>query len=82
MLKALSELHPVISKDLETAVAAADEAERAKVLFKGMFERGEGKTNVQKGAFAQSLAQAVISDGHEITLPGYIVKALEFVMAE
>ncbi|BFG77841.1 ATP-dependent endonuclease [Paraburkholderia terrae] len=82
MLKALEELHPIISKELEAAVAAADAKEQAKVLFKGIFERGEGKTKVQKGAFAQSLAQTVISDGHEITLPKYIVQALEFVTAE
>ncbi|MBB5428287.1 putative ATP-dependent endonuclease of OLD family [Paraburkholderia sp. JPY158] len=82
MLKALAELHPVISKELEAEVLAADEKERAKALFKGMFERGEGKTKVQKGAFAQSLAHAVISDGCDIVVPGYIVKALEFVMAE
>jgi putative ATP-dependent endonuclease of the OLD family len=81
MLKALDEIHPGISKDLRGDVLAADEKLRAKVLFKGMFERDTGK-NVQKGAFAQALAQAVISDGLDIALPSYIVKALEFVMVE
>ena len=79
MLAALEELHPLITKELENEVKAADEDDKARVLFKGMFERGEGKANVQKGAFGQTLAQAIVSDGLDIDVPKYIAEALAFI---
>ncbi|MFM0218120.1 hypothetical protein PQQ79_21010 [Paraburkholderia caledonica] len=82
MLTALADLHKVIAKELTEEVNGAPEEEKAKLLFKGMFERGSGRTNVQKGAFAQSLAQAITADGFPMNVPPYIEQALKFVMAE
>lgn len=81
MLKALKELHPDIGKNLEVDVNAVADDEKARVLFKGMFERGDGKANVQKGAFGQALAQAILFDKCDIEVPGYIAKALAFITA-
>jgi putative ATP-dependent endonuclease of the OLD family len=44
-----------------------------------MFERGEAKANVQKGAFGQALAQAVLGDGLPFEAPPYVAQALKFV---
>lgn len=76
MFKALAELHPRIAKSLIATVdAEVGDAAKAKALFCGMFERP--KNNVQKGSFAQSLAQ-VISDGKvAFTVPTYIQAAIE-----
>ena len=76
MLKALAELHPKIAKSLIATVdAEVGDAAKAKALFRGMFERR--KNNVQKGSFAQSLAQ-VISDGKvPFSVPTYIKAAIE-----
>ncbi|MGJ7614120.1 MULTISPECIES: ATP-dependent nuclease [unclassified Variovorax] len=76
MLDALAELHPRIAKSLTIAVdAQVGDAAKAKVLFCGMFERP--KKNVQKGSFAQSLAQ-VISEGKiPFTVPMYIQDAIK-----
>ncbi|MGF6977574.1 putative ATP-dependent endonuclease of OLD family [Paraburkholderia sp. JPY465] len=82
MLTALADLHKVIAKELTEEVNGAPEEEKAKLLFKGMFERRSGRTNVQKGAFAQSLAQAITADGLPMNVPPYIEQALKFVMAE
>jgi putative ATP-dependent endonuclease of OLD family len=79
MLEALKELHPAIAKDLVAEVDAAAEDEKAQILFKGMFERGHGKANVQKGAFGQALAQAIIDDGLDVDVPDYIKNALAFI---
>lgn len=81
MLRALKELHPEIGKNLEDDVNAVTDDEKARVLFKGMFERGDGKENVQKGAFGQTLAQAIIFDECDIDVPDYIAKALAFITA-
>lgn len=80
MLAALKDIHPGIGKDLEAEVNASEETDKAKVLFKGMFERGD-KGNVQKGAYGQALAQAIMSDGMEIEVPDYIAQALAFITA-
>ncbi|CAJ0729137.1 MAG: AAA family ATPase [Ralstonia sp.] len=82
MLEALKDLHPGIAKDLAADVEAAKDEDKAKVLFKGMFERGEGKANVQKGAYGQALAQAIVSDGLDIEVPDYLADALNFITAE
>lgn len=78
MLTALEELHPDIGKNLRSEVEAAKKNDRAKVLFSGMFERSEGK-NIQKGKYAQALAQVILSDGAKFVVPNYIKHAIEFV---
>lgn len=79
MLAALKEIHPIIGAELEKELASTVPADQAKILFKGMFERGDGKTSVQKGAFGQSLAQAVLVDGLPLEVPDYIAAAIKFV---
>lgn len=78
MLKALKELRPRIAKSLETTVAAeVGDAAKAKALFCGMFER---KTNnVQKGSFAQSLAQVISDEMVSFNVPAYIQDAIKHV---
>ncbi|WP_244124918.1 ATP-dependent nuclease [Burkholderia gladioli] len=75
MLKALGELHPKIAKSLTAKInAEATEAAKAKALFCGMFERS--KNNVQKGSFAQSLAQVILEDKVAFIVPSYIQAAI------
>ena len=76
MLKALAELHPKIAKSLAVTVdEQVDDAAKAKALFCGMFERP--KNNVQKGSFAQSLAQVISDDEVDFTVPTYIQAAIK-----
>ena len=78
MLKALKDLRPRIAKSLTTAVAAeVGDAAQAKVLFCGMFERKQN--NVQKGSFAQSLAQVISDDTVAFKVPAYIQDAIKHV---
>jgi putative ATP-dependent endonuclease of OLD family len=78
MLKALKELRPRIAKSLTTAVAAeVGDAAQAKALFCGMFERKQN--NVQKGSFAQSLAQVISDDTVAFKVPAYIQDAIKHV---
>lgn len=78
MLKALGELRPRIAKSLTTTVAAeVGDAAQAKALFCGMFERK--KSNVQKGSFAQSLAQVISDKSVPFKLPAYIQAAIKHV---
>ena len=75
MLKALKELHPKIGEAVEASVnAATTDAEKARFLFSGMFERKQN--NVQKGRFGQTLAQVLV-DGAPCVVPEYICKAIE-----
>ena len=75
MLKALKELHPKIGEIVETAVnAVTGDADKARLLFSGMFERTQN--NVQKGRFGQALAQ-IFADGVSCTVPEYIRRAIE-----
>jgi len=78
MLEALKELRPRIAKSLGTTVAAeVGDAAKAKALFCGMFER---KTkNVQKGSFAQSLAQVISDEMVSFNVPAYIQDAIKHV---
>lgn len=77
MLAALKELHPQIGADLENALASkTDDREKAEALFTGMFERPKGKTNVQKGAFAQALAAQIEDNSLKIETPTYIRDAV------
>ena len=78
ILSALSEIHPTIADKLKDLVNAetGDQA-KAKMLFRGMFERDSN--NIQKGKFAQALA-AWIEDPEievDITVPEYLKKAFE-----
>lgn len=76
MLKALAELHPRIAKSLSKTVdAEAENAAKAKALFCGMFERS--KNNVQKGSFAQALAQVISNNEVPFTVPAYIQAAIQ-----
>lgn len=78
MLKALGELRPRIAKSLTTTVAAeVGDAARAKALFRGMFERKQ--SNVQKGSFAQSLAQVISDKTVPFKVPAYIQAAIKHV---
>lgn len=80
MMEALEELHPKIASELKAEIEATDsDAEKAKALFCGMFERGRHKTNVQKGRFGQVLAQVIVDGGHDFVIPGYIKEALKHV---
>lgn len=75
MLKALKELHPKIGEAVETSVnAASGDADKARLLFSGMFERTQN--NVQKGRFGQALAQ-ILADGATCTVPEYLRQAIE-----
>lgn len=78
MLKALGELRPRIAKSLTTTVAAeVGNAAQAKALFCGMFERKQ--SNVQKGSFAQSLAQVISDKTVPFKVPAYIQAAIKHV---
>lgn len=79
MLAALSEIHPTIAANLENEVNAATSKDRAKVLFCGMFERDKG-SNIQKGAYAQSLAHEISKSSTTFTAPQYIKDALEYIV--
>jgi putative ATP-dependent endonuclease of OLD family len=75
MLKALKELHPKIGEAVETSVnAASGDADKARLLFSGMFERTQN--NVHKGRFGQALAQ-ILADGATCTVPEYLRQAIE-----
>jgi len=76
MLKALADLHPRIAKSLTVTVdAEVGDAPKAKALFCGMFERP--RNNIQKGSFAQSLAQVISDDKIAFTVPTYIQDAIK-----
>ena len=78
MLYALKELRPRIAKSLAATVAAeVGDAAQAKALFCGMFERKQN--NVQKGSFAQSLAQIISDDQVAFHVPAYIQAAIQHV---
>lgn len=80
MLTALADPHPKIAKSLRNIVdAEKDNTDKARVLFRGMFERTQN--NVQKGRFGQALAQ-VISEGTACDVPAYIKSAVEHVCKE
>jgi putative ATP-dependent endonuclease of OLD family len=80
MLKALEEMHPEVAKQVKAEVekAKGDDA-KATCLFKETFQRGEGKTKVQKGRFSQLLAFHLLESKDEVALPPYLEDALRFV---
>lgn len=82
MLAALKELHPNIAVDLKTDVETADLDDKPKVLFEGMFDRGDTRNNVQKGAYSQSLAYTVSKGDVDFTVPNYIKEAFKFIVGD
>jgi putative ATP-dependent endonuclease of OLD family len=75
MLSALAELHPRIAANLRSEILPmASDAEKAKAVFRGMFERSSN--NVQKGRFAQSLAAVLANRTVPCTVPAYIQDAI------
>jgi putative ATP-dependent endonuclease of OLD family len=78
MLAALKDIHPKMATKVETAVTTAiTDAEKAKALFTGMFERDSN--NVQKGKFGQALA-AILTDKEnpvDFDVPDYMKLAIE-----
>lgn len=78
MLRALKDIHSDIGADLEADVNQAAVADKPRVLFSGMFEREKG-ANVQKGRYAQALAQAIAAPGTALQMPPYVQNALEFM---
>ena len=80
MITALKEMHPEIGEDVEADVdSAMDDHQKAKALFRGIFQRGEGKTKVQKGRFSQLLAYELIKSENTVALPKYLADAIKFV---
>lgn len=78
MIAALKELHPKIGATLEAKVASAStEAEKARILFSGMFLRE--RNNVQKGRFAQALAAKLAPSAAACVVPPYINDAIVHV---
>lgn len=81
MLDALSEIHPQIAQSIKDEIKdKATDQEKAKALFCGMFERGDGLKNVQKGRFAQELAYQVSNTSDNFVVPGYIRDAINHVI--
>lgn len=79
MFAALKEVHPSIGAELEAQIAtAASDAEKAKVLFCGMFARDKG-ANVQKGRYAQALASQIAKKEVAFELPSYLKDALDYI---
>lgn len=78
MLAALKDIHSDIGDALEKEVDKAAAEERPRVLFSGMFEREKG-ANVQKGKYAQALAEAISVPGTVFEMPPYMKSALDFI---
>jgi putative ATP-dependent endonuclease of the OLD family len=80
MLAALTEMHPEIGAAVTIEVNnAATDGAKAKQLFCGTFQRGDGKPKVQKGRFSQLLAYAIATSNAPVELPTYLSEALTFV---
>ncbi|MEX5591440.1 ATP-dependent nuclease [Pseudomonas orientalis] len=80
MIDALKEMHPLIGKALETEIdEGISDSEKAKLLYCGMFQRGESKDDVQKGRYSQVLAYGIATSKTAVTTPPYLVSALNFV---
>ncbi|MCK9747090.1 AAA family ATPase [Pseudomonas syringae pv. syringae] len=79
MLAALSDPHPQIAKTLGKIVdVQPDNAAKAKALFCGMFERKASSSNVQKGRYAQALAERIAKEpGFKV--PEYLMLAIRHV---
>ncbi|MFK3797157.1 ATP-dependent nuclease [Pseudomonas sp. NPDC088444] len=79
MLAALSDPHPRIAKALGKIVAVQpDNTAKAKALFCGMFERKDTSSNVQKGRYAQALAEHLAKEPG-CKVPEYLAQAIRHV---
>jgi putative ATP-dependent endonuclease of OLD family len=80
LLDTLEELHPRVAARLRLQLAIiSDDATAARILFSGMFERAHN--NVQKGRFAQALAQR-LAGGTTYVPPAYLLEAIRHVCRE
>lgn len=80
MIDALKDMHPMIGAALATEVdKTTGDGGKAKQLYCGMFQRGEGKENVQKGRYSQVLAYGIASSTIPVAVPLYLENALKFV---
>lgn len=80
MVDALQEMHPTIGAAVAADIAkAASDCQKAKLLYCGMFQRGEGKENVQKGRYSQVLAYGIAGSKDCVAVPDYLLRALKFV---
>lgn len=80
MLRALEEMHSEIATNLTAEVDKMDgDDAKAACLFKGAFQRGAGKTKVQKGRFSQLLAYELVESKDSVAPPPYLAEALKFV---
>lgn len=79
MLAALSDPHPRIATALGKIVnAQPDNTAKAKELFCGMFERKDSSSNVQKGRYAQALAEHIAKEPG-CKVPEYLEQAIRHV---
>ncbi|WP_447649150.1 ATP-dependent nuclease [Pseudomonas abietaniphila] len=79
MLTALGDPHPRIAKALGKIVnAQPDNTSKAKALFCGMFERKDSSSNVQKGRYAQALAEHIATHPG-CKVPEYLEQAIRHV---
>lgn len=79
MLAALADPHPRIAKALGKIVnAQPDNTSKAKALFCGMFERKDSSSNVQKGRYAQALAEHIAKQPG-CKVPEYLEQAIRHV---
>lgn len=79
MLAALGDPHPRIAKALGKIVnAQPDNTAKAKALFCGMFERKDSSSNVQKGRYAQALAEHITKQPG-CKVPEYLEQAIRHV---
>lgn len=78
MLRALKDLHPKMGAEVERSVAeAGSDAEKARALFCGMFQRQSN--NVHKGRFGQALAQVLSDAAVPCEVPKYVREAIAHV---
>ena len=83
MLAALKEMHPEIGADVEVAVdKETSDQKKAQSLYCGMFQRGDGLKNVQKGRYSQLLAYNLLASKDEVIAPSYLTEALQFVISK
>lgn len=82
MLSALEELHPTITTILKPSIAGTTLEGRPRALFNGIFDRGEGLTKVQKGAYAQALAQLISDESSDFVVPPYLAAAINYIVAD
>jgi putative ATP-dependent endonuclease of OLD family len=77
MLLALDSIHPTICKSIDAEIKGFSQShERAKIVFSKMYITG----SVQKGRFAQLFAFEINKSSKKISLPPYLLNALNFAV--